>query len=101
MELYMCGIVGYLDKTGTNSAQLGTTLLAMLSALGRRGPDSAGVALYAPRQDEAHVLRVKLGDHGGYAQRAAEVIRRVSALAAIQDQAQDDEYLRLIIGFEG
>ena len=97
----MCGIVGYLDKTGQNSSQLGHTLLQMLSALGRRGPDSAGVALYAPRDDEAQSLRVKLGDHGGFAERAAEVIRRVSALAAIQDQAQDNEYLRLMIGFEG
>jgi glutamate synthase domain-containing protein 1 len=98
----MCGIVGYLDKTGRNSSQLGHTVLQMLSALGRRGPDSAGVALYNPRSDEAHGLRLKLGNHdGGYAERAAEVIRRVSALAAIQDQAQDDEYLRLIIGFEG
>jgi glutamate synthase domain-containing protein 1 len=38
----MRGIVGYLDKTGNNSGRLGSTLLQMLSALGRRGPDSAG-----------------------------------------------------------
>ena len=97
----MCGIVGYLDKTGKNNGKLGATLLQMLIALGRRGPDSAGVALYTPREDEAQVLRVKLGNHGGYVERAAEVARRVGALAAIQDQAQDEEYLKLIIGFEG
>src|SRR5258706_8658830 len=97
----MCGIVGYLDKTGKDSGKLGPTLLQMLTALGRRGPDSAGVALYSPRADEAHVLRVKLGNDGDYAKRAAEVVRQVGAIAAVQDQAQDDEYLRLIVGYEG
>jgi len=73
----MCGIVGYLDKTGQHSSKLGSALLQMLNALGRRGPDSAGVALYTPRDDEAHLLRVKLGNQGDFAARAAEVARRV------------------------
>jgi len=97
----MCGIVGYLDKTGKNGAKLGPTLLQMLTALGRRGPDSAGVAIYAPRADEALALRVKLGNHGDFAARAAEVARRVGNMAVIQNQAQDQEYLKLIIGYEG
>jgi methylamine---glutamate N-methyltransferase subunit A len=42
----MCGIVGYLDKRGGEGRPLGQTLLAMLRALGCRGPDSVGVALY-------------------------------------------------------
>jgi hypothetical protein len=97
----MCGIVGYLDKTGTDSAQTGARVLKMLGALGRRGPDSAGAALYAPRADEALVARIKLGDHGDFDGRAAEVIRRTGALAALQAQAQDREYLRLVLGYEG
>jgi methylamine---glutamate N-methyltransferase subunit A len=97
----MCGIMGYLDKTRRDNGHLGATLLKMLMALGRRGPDSAGAAVYSPRGDEANILRVKLGNQGGFAERAAEVTRRVSAVAAIQDQEQDHEYLRLIIGFEG
>ena len=40
----MCGIVGFLDKSGNRQAAVGQTLLAMLSALDRRGPDSSGVA---------------------------------------------------------
>jgi len=97
----MCGIVGYLDKSGKKNGQLGVTVMQMLTALGRRGPDSAGAAVYTPRHDEAHILRVKLGDHGDFAERAAEVIRRVGARSAIQEQAQDKEYLRLVIGYEG
>ena len=42
----MCGIVGFLDKSGNELAPVGQVFLKMLIALGRRGPDSAGVALY-------------------------------------------------------
>ena len=41
----MCGIVGYLGKTGAPCA-VGGRLLAMLGALSLRGPDSAGVAVW-------------------------------------------------------
>jgi glutamine phosphoribosylpyrophosphate amidotransferase len=41
----MCGIVGYLDKTGRRDAATGRVVLMMLRALACRGPDSAGVAL--------------------------------------------------------
>ncbi len=41
----MCGIVGYLDKTGRRDAATGRVVLTMLQALACRGPDSAGVAL--------------------------------------------------------
>jgi glutamine phosphoribosylpyrophosphate amidotransferase len=42
----MCGIVGFLDKRPSADRPLGRTLLTMLQALGCRGPDSAGVALF-------------------------------------------------------
>ena len=32
----MCGIVGFLDKTGNRAAAVGQVLFAMLSALDRR-----------------------------------------------------------------
>jgi methylamine---glutamate N-methyltransferase subunit A len=43
----MCGIVGFWDKSSDNAAT-GQVMLTMLSALGCRGPDSAGVALIGP-----------------------------------------------------
>lgn len=43
----MCGIVGYLAKSDAPCA-VGERLLAMLTALARRGPDSAGVAIWGP-----------------------------------------------------
>jgi glutamate synthase domain-containing protein 1 len=44
----MCGIVGFLDRRGGSDLPVGRTLLAMLEALGCRGPDSAGVAVFGP-----------------------------------------------------
>lgn len=44
----MCGIIGYLAKQSTPQRPIGHTLLAMLQALSCRGPDSAGVAVFAP-----------------------------------------------------
>jgi glutamate synthase domain-containing protein 1 len=99
----MCGITGYYDKTGRRGSQLGATMLKMLNALGRRGPDSAGIALYADRPDGTQVLRVKLGDRPGSQldERAAEVLKRVCASAVVREQARNGEYLRLVIGYEG
>jgi glutamate synthase domain-containing protein 1 len=58
----MCGIVGFWDKSGGDGQPLGPILLNMLNALGCRGPDSAGVAMYRPPESNAFVLRVKLGE---------------------------------------
>lgn len=41
----MCGIVGFIDKLGRQDLPTGGIVLAMLEALGCRGPDSAGIAL--------------------------------------------------------
>src|SRR5689334_17180585 len=55
----MCGIVGFLDKRGGHDRPVGRTVLAMLEALGCRGPDSAGVAIFGPPRGGC-VMRVKL-----------------------------------------
>jgi glutamine phosphoribosylpyrophosphate amidotransferase len=58
----MCGILGYFRKSADSDAPLGVTVLHMLQALGRRGPDSAGVALVGPNHAGAYVVRVQAGD---------------------------------------
>ena len=55
----MCGIAGFWDKSANEQANVGQTIFKMLQALGCRGPDSAGVALYSPQHDGDLVLRVK------------------------------------------
>ncbi len=44
----MCGIVGLFLKDARHEAQLGAWLAPMLTAMGERGPDSAGFAVYRP-----------------------------------------------------
>jgi methylamine---glutamate N-methyltransferase subunit A len=93
----MCGIIGFLDKTGRRHSELGETMLAMMSALACRGPDSAGVALYEPASGDRLRVRIKLGEHGECTDRAAAVLRVVDARAAVRDRHHDHEYLRLVI----
>jgi glutamate synthase domain-containing protein 1 len=47
----MCGIIGFIDKLCRSDLPTGGRVLAMLQALGCRGPDSAGVAML--REEEA------------------------------------------------
>jgi methylamine---glutamate N-methyltransferase subunit A len=58
----MCGILGYFRKTADTDLHLGATMLSMLQALGRRGPDSAGVALIGPAHTASYIVRVQAGD---------------------------------------
>ena len=46
----MCGIVGFMDRLGRRSFPTGRVVLSMLEALGRRGPDGAGIALLRESQ---------------------------------------------------
>lgn len=43
----MCGIVGLLLKNRALNAQLGALVTPMLASMGERGPDSAGLAVFA------------------------------------------------------
>jgi methylamine---glutamate N-methyltransferase subunit A len=89
----MCGIVGVFDRSGAY-APLGATLSGMLAALGCRGPDSSGVALWGEPADGV-VVRVKLGDDDAAPSRRAEVVRRAGRLGRIRGTRLDGTLLRL------
>lgn len=97
----MCGIMGYMGKTERLDATLGATMLRMLTALGRRGPDSAGVALYAPRADGAYRVRVKLGEPADSDARVAAILQRVRTAAQLCAYEHAGEYLRLTLDAAG
>ncbi len=101
----MCGIVGYLDKTDS-AAPIGQVVLTMLNALDRRGPDSAGVALYPGAHngalaDGTIILRIKLGDEGDLADRTEHVVARVRQLGTVIAATTTAEYLRLELAYAG
>ena len=92
----MCGIVGYWDKTRGNDGPVGATLLSMLRALACRGPDSAGVALYAPKARAGLAVRVKLPD-GERQEWQSRLPTRVGSLGAVRDVATTGDYLSFVI----
>ena len=101
----MCGIVGYLDRT-ESEAPIGKLVLKMLSELDRRGPDSAGVALYPSARngrldDGSLVLRVKLGGQRASEDRSRRVVERIRQLGEVSSAATTAEYLRLEMIYDG
>ncbi len=97
----MCGIVGYLNKTDSNGAALGHTVLDMLDPIARRGPDSAGVALYGSPRNGGLVLRIKLGEKGTFGDRAGHVIESVETLGSVCGSSTASNYLRLEVDYGG
>jgi len=93
----MCGIIGYMDKSGLASRPLGGVLLSMLQALGARGPDSSGVALYGHAGEGALTLRVKLGEGGDLKDRADRIRSRVEQMGKVRSASVLSAYLRLIV----
>jgi len=93
----MCGIVGFLDKTGNHAGALGCTVLGMLDALGCRGPDSAGVALYGAARDGQLVARVALASGNHFEDSAAKIVGAAEKFGAVTDSSITDCYLRFRI----
>jgi len=102
----MCGILGYFTKNHAVDPKLGTTLLNMLQALGRRGPDSAGVAMVGPAHQGAYIVRVQAGDELEMSNQAIEANREaVQIFAAGLDGACDlscsGVYVRFVLAGGG
>ncbi len=97
----MCGIVGFLDRTGDESAPVGKTILDMISALSCRGPDSAGVALYGGHRDGDFVIKAMLGENGDYEETGARIAERVKDLGPVGETALTDQYLRIVMDYAG
>ncbi|HEV3120584.1 MAG TPA: glutamine phosphoribosylpyrophosphate amidotransferase [Isosphaeraceae bacterium] len=87
----MCGIVGLLDKTNNPERRTGELVLAMLRALGCRGPDSAGMALMQSgrQSDGAWTLRI------APAGLAEEALGALNSLGRVESPERQGETLRL------
>lgn len=74
----MCGIVGFLDRSGSATASAGRVTIAMLRALGCRGPDSAGLAVIGaePREGDGWLVRVAPAD--------VPVVDRLASLGRVE-----------------
>jgi methylamine---glutamate N-methyltransferase subunit A len=98
----MCGILGYFRKDSGTDGELGATMLSMLEALGRRGPDSAGVALVGPVHRAGYIVRVQAGDELEMSKQAIESNRQAiltfaRALDVASDLSSSGVYVRFVL----
>jgi methylamine---glutamate N-methyltransferase subunit A len=77
----MCGIVGYFRKA-EGEGPLGEVMLRMITALGCRGPDSTGLALYGGKRQSGAVVRIKLAEAKEAAPQTTAILK---ALADVTD----------------
>ena len=97
----MCGILGYFRKNAGTDAHLGATMLRMLEALGRRGPDSAGVALVGPAHRASYIVRVQAGDELEMSKQAIEANREAirvfaDSMEGTRDVSSSGVYVRFV-----
>ena len=96
----VCGIVGLFSKTGEAETEdgrpLGEVLVEMCQDLYRRGPDSAGFALYGTPSDGAMVVRVDL-DRPDHDDAAAAVVDAANELTAVKEWSRHGRGVRLLV----
>ena len=90
----MCGIVGYMSLTGREEA-VGETILSMLTGLARRGPDSAGAAIFRSEPGHSDICWVRLPEGLG-ADAATETVRaRLGPIGSVRAVEHRPGLLRL------
>ncbi len=92
----MCGIAGYLARTD-DDAPVGAVLMDMLGALGRRGPDSAGLAMFGRGEPDGEVCGVRLPDEVEPEIAEAKLMERMSLVASVVRHRRVDRLVRLVI----
>ena len=97
----MCGIVGYYDKTGNAETPVGQIVLQMLDALGCRGPDSAGVALFNSHNVGCTIMQIKLGERGHFEEKGWHIAEQMREYTNVVDATVAAEYLRLVVDYPG
>jgi methylamine---glutamate N-methyltransferase subunit A len=93
----MCGIVGYFRKA-EGEGPLGEIMLRMITALGCRGPDSTGLALYGGKRKSGAVVRVKLAEAVEAKPQAKAILKAVESLGEVKDSELNAGVFRLELG---
>jgi len=92
----VCGIVGVFYKGAGATGPVGQLLSDMCDLLFRRGPDSAGVALYGSPLDQGLIVRVDL-DREDLDTGADETVAAVSAFTAVKEWTRTSRSVRLVV----
>jgi len=94
----MCGIVGLFQKKG--ESKLGDVLVGMCQELYRRGPDSAGFAMYGTRSDGVLVVRVDL-DRPNQELMADAVVSAAEEVTTVKECQRNGRSVRLVVTSDG
>ena len=88
----MCGIVGFMSRTATLRKSLGELVVPMLTCMGERGPDSAGLAVFSePVADDLRryslYARDRDFDWGGFLTQFAVDTEATSEIEVVENHA--------------
>lgn len=92
----MCGIAGYFHKTSDNEP-VGRVLLTMLEALGRRGPDSAGLALFGAAERAGEICWIKLPEDASPAESERDVVERLGLVCHLVRSERRGGLIRAVV----
>jgi glutamate synthase domain-containing protein 1 len=92
----VCGIVGVFYKAEGATGPVGQVLTDMCDLLFRRGPDSAGVALYGSPIEGGLVVRVDL-DRPDLEVAEAAVLAAVGEVTSLKESGRKDRSLRIVV----
>ena len=92
----MCGIVGVFYKREGAVGPVGQIMSDMCDELFRRGPDSAGVALYGRPLEEGFVVRIDL-DRPDLDSAGQEVVAAAGEFTTVKGSERSSRSLRLIV----
>jgi glutamate synthase domain-containing protein 1 len=95
----VCGIVGVFYKREGATGPVGQIMTDMCDELFRRGPDSAGVALYGPALDDGFVVRVDL-DRPDHDVAEGEVLAAADEVTSVKEAARTARSLRLVVAHD-
>ena len=93
----MCGIAGYLSLRD-EPQPVGRILLDMLVSLARRGPDSAGVALFRSEPAHQQACWVRLPDSGDAGALERRIVADLAVVADVGTIERHDRLLRIEVG---
>jgi methylamine---glutamate N-methyltransferase subunit A len=92
----VCGIVGVFYKADGAIGPVGEVLSEMCDLLFRRGPDSAGVALYGAPLEDGLVVRVDL-DRADLEAAEAQVLSAAREIVSVAEHVRRDRSLRMVV----
>lgn len=93
----MCGIGGVIYKNTVHKKKTGEVILSMMDSLFRRGPDSTGVALLHPKEDNVFYVDVNY-EKAGNGQKVISILKQNADVISASDHGN---YVRVKMDFTG